>query len=512
VSAAFQKFLSATTFRLTANATVSPSLFQPQYSPQPGDDPNLVTVVSMQGGQDNENFDYKLRGFAASFLALVAGFDPNSQELELAAVDGARFARAVKEGETTAKWYRLPEDDTATTGFSPEQLLSPIIDPQYPETAFTASGTETMDQMLCGVFQGTRAAFDAALPGMSDSALLNTDVFDAGTIDSFSYRVWVCADGNIHRVNYAFDAHTRADASKEGSFAFDVLIKDYDGAIVIRAPADAIPFETSGAGTTPTAEASPTAGIAKTFSSLEGEWEGASAEDSIIQFSVEDNAVTFANLNYSINTGSCSVGGAYGTSVDDAPIEDSTFRFELVKDDELTFTVTGEFSSNNDASGTLAIKGKTFCGDTDIETTWTAKHISSPDDESSAVPVEQATDEPTEEPTAEATPGDTAGASGAAVVNSVFAALANKDVAAALAAFDDDVVYNVGGTSGVGKASLQSYMQLAVAAGASFAASNMQDLGGVLTFTVTVSGIGAGTYSNSSAIVEDGKIVIFTIQ
>jgi hypothetical protein len=203
--------------------------------------------------------------------------------------------------------------------------------------------------------------------------------------------------------------------------------------------------------------------------------------------------------------------------VDNAPITGTSFEFVLTNSDDVKFTVTGRLLSNNEASGTLAIEGETFCGETDVEMTWTAKHISSPDDEAEITPTAEATEEPTDEPTAVATLTPTAeptsaGPGAADVVNSVFNALEKKDITTALAAFSDDVVYTVGGTSGVGKASLQSYMQLAMAFGSTFKVSNLQDLGGIVTFTVTVTGTGAGTYSNSSAIVQDGKIEIFTIQ
>lgn len=514
VQRAFEKFLAATTFRLSTDVTTSPALFEPQYTPQPGDDPDRVTVVSMQGEQDNANFDFKLRGFAASFLAVIAGFDPNSAELELASVGDARFARGIKEGETTAKWYQFPQDDPSMDGFVPRQILAPIINAKYADDAFQSTGSETMDGQQCAVFEGDRAAFELVLPELSDSALLNSEVFDKDTIDNFKFQVWVCGDGQVHRILYAFDTHTKKDAAEKGSLSFDAKIKDYDTTIVIQAPADAIPLDSGAANAQPTEEAT-NVSEAKTFTSLEGDWEGNSSTDSPIQFTVEDNALTFVMLNYSINTGSCSVGGAYGRSVDDGAINNDKFAFTLTNDDGVQFTFAGKFNSNNDAEGTLAIKGKTHCGDTDEQVTWTAKHISAP--ESSTEPTSESSVEPTEEATVEATAEATTEAGGAsgdavALVQSAFDAFAKKDLNTALAAFDDDVVYSVGDTSGVGKASLQSYLQLALAAGSTFAVSNVQDLGGIVTFTVTVSGVGAGTYSNSSAIVDEGKIVLLTLK
>lgn len=518
VRAAFQKFAAATSFRLDAKVTSSPALFQPKYDPQSGDDPNVVTVVSMVGEQDSANLDFILKGFAASFIGVFAGFDPNVTELQITFVDGVAYVKGVKDGDTEAKWYRMPEGDTTTTGFAPQELLAPIVDAKFADDAFVAAGTEILDQKNCGVFEGNRAAFEAALSDVSQAAILNTDAFDTTTIDAYTFQVWACDDGNIHRVLYSFDAHTKADATKKGSVAFDVKVKDYDAAIVIQAPTDAVPFTGGGLGAPPTTKATPTAAITKTFTSLEGEWEGNIGEDSPIQFTVADNKITYLNVNYAVNTGSCSSSGSYGTSVDEgSTITAAAFNFVLTDSDDVKFTLDGKFASNNEASGTLAIKGKTFCGNIENETPWTARHVSAPGDTSE--PTEEATAEVTDEPTAEATEQATAeptpassDADAAAIVNAVFIALQQKDVTTALAAFDDNVVFTVSGTSGIGKSALQSYMQLAVAAGASFKVSNINDLGGLVTFTTTVSGISAGTYTNSSAIVQDGKISIFTIQ
>lgn len=510
VAHAFQKFLSATTFTMDAKATVSPVLFQPKYSPQPGDDPNLVTVVAMQGQQDNSNFDFTVKGFAASFIGLVGGFDPNAGALELASVNGTNFIKGVKDGEKEMKWYQMSSGDTTASGFQPSQFLAPVVNGKYADDAFAAKGTEVVDQKNCTVYQGNRAAFELILPEFGQSALLNTDAFDAKTIDTYSFQVWVCDDGAIHHIVYSFETPTKADASKRGSFSFDAQIKDYDAAIVIQAPTDAVPFGgTASATEAPLATA--TSGVTKSFSSLEGDWEGTIGEDSPLEFTVTDNKITYVNLNYAINTGGCSASGSFGKSVDDGAIANSSTSFVLTDSDNVNYTVKGTFTSNNSATGTVAIKGKTFCGDTDMSTPWTAKHISAPGEEPTAEATPEVTEAATEEPTEAATAENTGG-SASAIVNGVFDALANNDIDAALAAFDDNVVYNVGTTSGIGKDSLKSNLQLALAVGATFKVSNVQDLAGIVTFTVTVSGPSAGTFTNSSAIVQNGKIAIFTVK
>ncbi len=508
---ALTKFTTAKAFRLNAVANVSPLFFQLPYTPAPGQDPQMANIFTMEGEQNGADLHYQLKGVLASLIAVFSGFAQDSTELELTRVNDELFLRGTLENETQARWYKIPAQDAANTKFSPHELVQPMSGTTYPANAFSKTGTETRNGQTCDVYTGSRAAFDTVYPALAQSALLNEETLTLETVDRAEFTITVCPDGNVHDIKFNFDAHSKANANDKGSFTFDVQISDYDANISIQAPADAVPM--SGANSVvPTAEATkPTE--TKNFNSLAGDWEGASADESPIQFTVENDAITYANLNYSISSGSCSVGGAYGTSVDDGAIQNQKFSFTLTNSSGTQFTFAGAFDSNNAASGTLAIKGKTSCGDTDTETTWTAKHTSAPDESNAtAEPTTEATAEATDEPNATPTAESASDASGVAMVNAVFDALAKNDVETALSYLSDDVVYTIGTTSGIGKDDLRSNLQLAQTVGTTFRVSNVQDLGGIVTFTVTVSGFGAGTYSNSSAIVQDGKVAILTIK
>jgi hypothetical protein len=398
VRGALAKFQTAKAFRLDAHAELSPIFFQGPYTPAPGEDPNKVTLFSIKGEQNGADLHYALNGFMASFIGLLSGFDPNSQALEIAQVNGTQYMRGKLENETQARWYSIPANQAASTRFAPQDLIAPMVKTTYPDGAFSKTGSETLGKQTCNVFTGNRAAFDAVFPGIGKVALLSTETLDLSTIDRAEYKIWVCADGNVYRTQYNFDAHAKTQADKKGSFAFTVNVADYDADISIQAPAGAAPLSGSPSNTGPTTEPTKSSGETgkTTFTSLEGEWEGTSDTDSPISFTVTKNEITFANLNYSINTGGCSVGGAYGTSVDNGAIKDQSFSFVLTNSDDVRFIFTGKFNSNYDASGMLQIKGKTFCGDTDNQATWTAKHLSSPDTQDQNV---EPTDEPTAEPT-----------------------------------------------------------------------------------------------------------------
>jgi hypothetical protein len=519
VRAAFAKFQAETAFRFDARNEFSPIFFEGKYTPAPGDDPNKLTLFAIKGEQKGADLHYAVTGFIASFIGLRSGFDPDSNTLEIANVGGTLYMRGTLANETQARWYSIPANQAESMRFTPQDVIAPILQADYPDRAFTKTGTQTLGTRSCNVYTATRAAFDAVFPLLVQAASLSQETLALDSIDRSELKIWVCADGNLYGIRYNLDAHAKTDASKKGSLAFDIDITDYDTDIVIQAPADAVPLPADATGTQ-TAPAVPLTATPVTtpaaFTSLDGEWEGASGTDNPLKFTVENNKITFALVNYSINTGGCSFGGAYGSSVDDGAITNRSFSVVLTNSDDVKFTFAGKFNSNNDAAGTLQIKGKTFCGGTDAQASWTAKHLSSPEsptseptEEPTVIPTDVPTVAPTPKPTVTATPQS---ASGAEIVKQVFAALARQDIEGALGFLSDDVVYTIGTTSGVGKDNLRSNLQLAMTFGTTFQVSNLQDLGGIVTFTAQASGFGGGTFSNSSVIVHDGKIVILTIK
>lgn len=512
--AALEKFAQAKIFRLDAYARVSPLFFQGEHTPAPGEDPNTVNIFTMKGAQNGADMNYSLGGFVASLIGVFSGFDPDSSALDIARVNDTLYMRGVLENETTAHWYVIPPDDAMTMRFAPQESLEPLTEATYANGAFSKSGTETLGGQACDVFSANRAAFDAVFPRLTTPALLNEETLRLENVERAEYKLVVCPDGKLYRAQYNFDAHAQDDATKKGTFVMQADISDYDASFAIAVPADAIPFPSTSA-SSPTR--TPTTTITQTFTSLEGEWEGEDDNDSPLNFSVENNEIAFANVNFFTASGGCSFSTSIANSITDAPIQNSNFMFTLTNTDDVKFTVTGKFESNSAASGTLAVKGKTFCGDTDVVTTWTARHVSAPDTlPTFPTPAEIPTlTLPTVPAIATVPPVPTTAAlptGSGAIVQAVFDALSRNDVDGALAYFDTNVIYNIAGTSGIGTANLRSNLLLASSAGTTFQVSNIQELGGIVNFTVTVTGFGAGTYRNSSVILENGKIVILTVQ
>lgn len=505
VQTAFTSFADANTFRLKGHTEVTPLFFGMPYTPGPNDDPNKVLLFALEGEVKQPDQHFTIEGFMASFVGALSGFDPKTSKLEFASVDGKMYMRGTLEGQTAPKWYLIPADSGGPS-FAPKDLVETMSGGDYPTDAFAKTGAATIGAQMCDVYTGNRAAFDAALPRLSQSAALNSDELDPAKISRAEFLVTVCPDKRLYRIQYSFDASPKSKPDTKGTLTYDVQLSGYQDAITIQAPADAVPLPGASASPTSAPGATATKPAAGSFANLDGEWEGTSSTDSPLQFTVEDNKITYANLNYAVNTGSCSASGAYGTSIDDGAIADKKFTVILTNSDGVKFTFAGTFTSNAEAAGTLNVQGNTFCGETDANVTWTATHVSSPDS-----PTPQATTaaEPTQ---AASTETPEAGDDGAAIVNALVTALNAGNVDDAAAFFTDDSIVTFGSDVLMGAANIRTAFQLLVGAGTKFTVSDVNDLGGLVSFKLQVTGPNAGMYSNSSAIIEEGKISILTIK
>jgi hypothetical protein len=242
-------------------------------------------------------------------------------------------------------------------------------------------------------------------------------------------------------------------------------------------------------------------------SGYNGQWEGKSSTDGLIQFTIENNQITYININYSYQSGSCSVGGAQADAPKKAAINGKDFTAQITDSDGVLYSIAGTFASNTEASGTVEVKGKGFCGDMDAKATWTAK-ISSTSSGSGG----EAT--PTETEVAqEATP--TAANSNNDPTNVLamfFLSVDSKNIDDAMTVVSDDVVFDIGSTSGIGKDKLKSYLQDQVNRGVVYVGSNITATDNIVNFSLQATGGTQATYNSSSMIVENGKITILTLK
>lgn len=106
---------------------------------------------------------------------------------------------------------------------------------------------------------------------------------------------------------------------------------------------------------------------------VEGRWEGNSGEDMPVNFSVEGSKVTGVYAGMRGQKDGCSVFASFGG--DDTALNGKSFATHG-KHDDFEFNVTGNLTSDTEASGTIDWKtNTTTCGAYNVSLKWTAKKM-----------------------------------------------------------------------------------------------------------------------------------------
>ncbi len=204
----------------------------------------------------------------------------------------------------------------------------------------------------------------------------------------------------------------------------------------------------------PTQAASPTTSASAGY---DGDWSGATnPHDMPIAFTVESNQLTNVDLGYAVQTGSCTVSGSQSQDTQ-ARIGGKAFNVQFTDDNNYQYIFTGAFTANTQANGTLDVKGTSaLCGAFEAKLTWKATIGAA----SSSAPT-----------VSDATP--TTGIADTDVLLAFFKAVNAKKLDDALALVDDQVVFNIAGTPGIGKDALKAYLQNQMSRNVTFTASNL---------------------------------------
>jgi hypothetical protein len=210
----------------------------------------------------------------------------------------------------------------------------------------------------------------------------------------------------------------------------------------------------------PTTAAAPSA-------NYDGEWKGNTSSDGPFSLIVDNNQLTYFNLNYGGAAGTCqSMSFSYAKSLDNAPIKGKNFSTQATFQSGDQITLAGSFKSNTEAAGSFTIKSTgDVCGAFEVKGTFTAKNgggaVASTPNQLNPAPT-----------------GDSA----SKTLRAFFDAINAKNVDAALALVHDAITFNIASTTGVGKAALKTYLQGQISRGATYTLSNRDDQGDSIDF------------------------------
>ena len=209
-----------------------------------GDDQNTeVTLMAITGQHNRQNAAFTMSGLATALL----GAGPDGAQV--IAADGKTYLRgpAPLLGALEERWYILP-DEQASMAQAPVDMLQFLR--RFAEDsagefefAFQREDSQEFEGQSCEVYTADAPATREAL----DSFGANI-VPGAGSLSmqAGEFRVWVCDDGFVHRLQMNFELSSADGERKVVLFKGDVRLRDHGASIEISAPADAIALDLPG--------------------------------------------------------------------------------------------------------------------------------------------------------------------------------------------------------------------------------------------------------------------------
>ncbi|MBI5034311.1 MAG: hypothetical protein HZB51_27635 [Chloroflexi bacterium] len=416
-------------------------------------------------------------------------------------------------GAPENKWYILPTDSGMSTAPNPFDMFDDIMQLKLDYAGFKYTRTSS-DALACNFYRTDK---DIAAKVWTNGIFSATGV--EPIVEDGYLEISVCKDGYLHDLTINLLGYDSKNSLKKDNAYFRYTFSDFDTKVAITAPTDAIPAVAPKGGllglldttATPTPRAMPGTPTPtlnpNAVTIILGEWKGTTATDSSISFTVKDNHVTYASLNLSARNGGCSGSTSLSKSISDAAVVNNTFTAKLSTSDGAQITFAGTFGGGQ-ATGTLSATGKLPCDASEIKTTWTAKNTSAI---KSTPTVAGTATKSAATASSPASKSSTTSKDSVSVVDGFFGAINNKNVDAALAFVDENVIYTFGSpTNEISKSNMKGALVNFTTSGTTFTLSNHQVTGNLVKFSARLSD--GKTYSTSQAILADGKILLLTIK
>lgn len=194
------------------------------------------TLFDFTGEVDGGNTHFSSKG---GFLAILSG-DPNTT-VEFITAGGKTYMKGIKMfGLTDPKVWYVTSNNSTASGL--EDFAKPDTFKEYTDNAasFKKVGTEAVDGQQCDIWAGSITGFDTSMLGAFGAG---KDTGDIGVVDKSETRIWLCADGYVHKFAVDFQGHNAKTPTEKGSFKMNGHMWDFNNpAIKVTPPADAKPM------------------------------------------------------------------------------------------------------------------------------------------------------------------------------------------------------------------------------------------------------------------------------
>ena len=198
--------------------------------------PQELSILTLAAAVNGKDAHFTMKGLISSFM----GADP-SAGVELMTVGGKSYVHGPLStiGAKENKWYVTTD---AQTPGSMAQSYDLGALAQSDMSAFKMMGSESLDNRHCDIY-GSNDKLEIAKVFQSFGKGMLAGAGDMEGMDSAELKFWVCDDGYFHKLYMSFEGAQKANPASKGGITMSFHIYDFNAAITITAPADALPLE-----------------------------------------------------------------------------------------------------------------------------------------------------------------------------------------------------------------------------------------------------------------------------
>ncbi len=204
-------------------------------------------VTTLQNGKTQTIPGLAIAGVDSTLnrAVTISGTTSDTNELvtyEVVVVGADVFIKGLNgSGLELTQWYILPEAMQAGVRRFPTArgLIASFNPEEVGKAQFKAGGTETVDDLACSIWTAQNPKFAQTLVGVTDDSDLKKQV---GEIDAAEFKVWTCADGYIHQMQGNVQGHSAQNKENKATVTLRFQMSNFNDAVKINAPTDAIAF------------------------------------------------------------------------------------------------------------------------------------------------------------------------------------------------------------------------------------------------------------------------------
>ena len=207
---------------------------------QAGSSGDFVSLFNLTGEFRGTEAHYTMKGLLRQLLGIDA-----SKGLE-AIIAGDKYymhGPVNMLGATEDKWYVIESSQSQAIQppIQASDVLSTVAGSDIDLSAFTQSGSETIDGKTCVVFSGDKDATMKAFTALDTGVVAASG--GIGQVKNAELSFAMCDDGYPHRMSMMVEASSKDAPDKTFAVAVDMHMYDFNADISITAPSDATPLE-----------------------------------------------------------------------------------------------------------------------------------------------------------------------------------------------------------------------------------------------------------------------------